>query len=50
MQMDTVLPDWLEKGVESSLRDSEDDKPPAPVPTAISPLVREQGALLLLLC
>lgn len=32
-----VLPDWLEKGVESTLRDSEDDAPPAPpVPTAIS--------------
>lgn len=32
-----VLPDWLEKGVESMLRDSEDDAPPAPpVPTAIS--------------
>lgn len=36
MQMDNLLPDWLEKGVESSLRDSEDDKPVAPVITAIS--------------
>jgi len=37
MWMDTVLPDWLEKGVESTLRDSEDDAPPAPlIPTAIS--------------
>lgn len=35
-QMHTVLPDWLEKGVESSLRESEDDKPVTPVPTAIS--------------
>ena len=35
--MDVLLPDWLEKGVESMLRDSEDDAPPAPpVPTAIS--------------
>ena len=24
-QMDDLLPDWLENGVESSLRDSEDD-------------------------
>jgi AP-3 complex subunit beta len=37
MWMDRVLPDWLEKGVESTLRDSEDDAPPAPLaPTAIS--------------
>ncbi|KAJ3510883.1 hypothetical protein NLJ89_g4416 [Agrocybe chaxingu] len=37
MRMDDVLPDWLEKGVENSLRDSEYDAPPAPpVPTAIS--------------
>lgn len=37
MWMDRVLPDWLEKGVESTLRDSDDDAPPAPlVPTAIS--------------
>ncbi|KAF8905058.1 adaptin N terminal region-domain-containing protein [Gymnopilus junonius] len=37
MRADEVLPDWLEKGVESSLRDSEDDLRPAPaVPTALS--------------
>ncbi|KDR78991.1 hypothetical protein GALMADRAFT_224240 [Galerina marginata CBS 339.88] len=37
MRMDEVLPDWLERGVESSLRDSEDDAPLAPpVPTALS--------------
>ncbi|XP_006459251.1 hypothetical protein AGABI2DRAFT_177251 [Agaricus bisporus var. bisporus H97] len=36
MQIDASLPDWLEKGVESSLRDSEDDKPVVPVPSAIS--------------
>lgn len=37
MWIDGVLPDWLEKGVESTLRDSEDDAPPAPLaPTAIS--------------
>ncbi|KAF5359621.1 hypothetical protein D9756_003261 [Leucocoprinus leucothites] len=36
-QLDSLLPDWLEKGVESSLRDSEDDKPAAAaVVTAIS--------------
>ena len=34
--MDGVLPDWLEKGVESTLRDSEDDAPAPIVPTAIS--------------
>jgi AP-3 complex subunit beta len=33
---DTILPDWLEKGVESSLRDSPDDAPAAPVPLSIS--------------
>lgn len=32
--IDDILPDWLEKGVESSLRDSEYDV--APVPTALS--------------
>ncbi|KAF8954115.1 adaptin N terminal region-domain-containing protein [Flammula alnicola] len=36
MRMDGMLPDWLEKGVESSLRDSDDAPPPPPVPTAIS--------------
>lgn len=38
MAMDESLPDWLEKGVESSLRDSEDDARvnAPPVPTAIS--------------
>ncbi|KAF9472124.1 hypothetical protein BDN70DRAFT_887352 [Pholiota conissans] len=37
MMMEGILPDWLERGVEGSLRDSEDDAPPAPpVPTAIS--------------
>ncbi|TFK40175.1 adaptin N terminal region-domain-containing protein [Crucibulum laeve] len=35
--IDGVLPDWLENGVESSLRDSEDDALPQPVaPTALS--------------
>ncbi|KJA26226.1 hypothetical protein HYPSUDRAFT_198985 [Hypholoma sublateritium FD-334 SS-4] len=38
MVMNDALPDWLEKGVESSLRDSEDDARvnAPPVPTAIS--------------
>ncbi len=31
---DNILPDWLEKGVESTLRDSEYDA--APIPTAFS--------------
>jgi len=36
MQGDTFLPDWLEKGVESSLRDNvEDNAPTGPVVTAI---------------
>ncbi|KAI0346195.1 hypothetical protein BDW22DRAFT_1323138 [Trametopsis cervina] len=30
MAMDNFMPDWLEKGVESSLRDSVEDAPPAP--------------------
>ena len=36
MEMDDLLPDWLEKGVESTLRDSESDVP-APVPSAVLP-------------
>ena len=37
MQMDELLPDWLERAVESSLRDSEyDAPPPAPVLMALS--------------
>ncbi|KAF9522067.1 adaptin N terminal region-domain-containing protein [Crepidotus variabilis] len=37
MQGDEILPDWLERGVESSLRDSEyDAPPPPPVATALS--------------
>lgn len=31
MHGDVVLPDWLENGVESSLRDTQDDAPPPPV-------------------
>jgi AP-3 complex subunit beta len=30
MQMDDLLPDWLEKAVESTLRDSESDVPVPP--------------------
>lgn len=41
MSNDNYLPDWLEQGVESTLRDSEEDAPPAPTfisstPTSIS--------------
>lgn len=50
MQMDDLLPDWLEKGVESSLRDSEYDVPvvvpstPAVVvPTETRPNSRTEG-------
>ncbi len=30
MRNDTIIPDWLEEGVESSLRDTEEDMPQAP--------------------
>ncbi|PPQ75253.1 hypothetical protein CVT24_007431 [Panaeolus cyanescens] len=37
MKMDDILPDWLEKGVESKIRDTEEEKAPAPpAPMAIS--------------
>lgn len=36
MPMDDLLPDWLEKGVESSLRDSESDVAVV-VPSAVVP-------------
>jgi AP-3 complex subunit beta len=32
---DRILPDWLEQGTESSLRDSPDDAPRSAVPTAL---------------
>lgn len=31
VSLDSYLPDWLEEGIESSLRDSEDDAPQAPI-------------------
>lgn len=37
MRQEGVIPDWLENGVDSSLRDTEDDAPPLPpVPLALS--------------
>ncbi|KAJ7722558.1 adaptin N terminal region-domain-containing protein [Mycena maculata] len=36
MHGDYTLPDWLERGVEPSLRDTEDDTPAPPPPTAFS--------------
>lgn len=37
MSLDAIMPDWLERGVESSLRDTEEEKvPPAPAPVALS--------------
>jgi AP-3 complex subunit beta len=48
MQMDSLLPDWLEKGVESTLRDSDDDhRPLLPAPTALSslPIVQKSRAM-----
>ncbi|KAF7309545.1 AP complex subunit beta [Mycena indigotica] len=42
MRSDEHLPDWLERGVESSLRDTVDDKPPpAPLPVFNSPATRQ---------
>ena len=40
MQMDDLLPDWLENGVESSLRDSESDVAVV-VPSAVVPVKAE---------
>lgn len=39
MQMDDLLPDWLEHGVESSLRDSEYDSVPVVVAPSALPAV-----------
>ena len=47
MRGDRILPDWLEQGSESSLRDSGDDAPPPPfraVPTALSSAPRSIGS------
>ncbi|KAF7330482.1 AP complex subunit beta [Mycena venus] len=46
MHGDSVLPDWLERGVESSLRDTEDDAPPPPPVMSFSssaPIARTRG-------
>jgi AP-3 complex subunit beta len=46
MHGDRILPDWLERGVESALRDTEEDKvqqPVAVVPTAISSSDQQRG-------
>ncbi|KAJ7903631.1 adaptin N terminal region-domain-containing protein [Mycena olivaceomarginata] len=49
MHGDTHLPDWLERGVESSLRDTEDDAPPPPTLMSFSsssssaPIARTKG-------
>lgn len=45
IRMDSLLPDWLEKGVEPSLRDSEDDKPIAPAVMAISSTSQRSKAM-----
>lgn len=47
LSMDDVLPDWLERGVESSLRDSEYDVAVAVASAvvAVVPAVREEGDL-----
>ncbi|KAG6812288.1 hypothetical protein H0H92_003597 [Tricholoma furcatifolium] len=41
MRIDGMLPDWLEKGVQSSLRDA-DEPPFVPVPTALSSVPQSQ--------
>jgi AP-3 complex subunit beta len=46
MHGDRILPDWLERGVESALRDTEEDKVQQPVtmvPTAISSSDQQRG-------
>jgi AP-3 complex subunit beta len=35
MRGDNILPDWLEQGTESSLRDTPHDRPPPPILTAL---------------
>jgi AP-3 complex subunit beta len=47
MRGDKILPDWLEQGIESSLRDSPDDviaKPFTPVVTAISSVTSSRSS------
>jgi AP-3 complex subunit beta len=36
MRGEGFLPDWLEQGIESSLRDTEDDNPPLALPVHLS--------------
>jgi hypothetical protein len=43
MRMDTLLPDWLENGVESSLRDTEEETAPALAPQPIMAGQRNKG-------
>ncbi|KIK59725.1 hypothetical protein GYMLUDRAFT_44158 [Collybiopsis luxurians FD-317 M1] len=40
---DAILPDWLEEGVESSLRDSPDDAPASPSPLSMSSASAKPG-------
>jgi len=47
MRMDNLLPDWLEKGVEPTLRDSEDDKSIAPAVMAISSTSQRSKTMIL---
>ncbi|KAF8871773.1 armadillo-type protein [Infundibulicybe gibba] len=42
MRSEDILPDWLENGVESSLRDVEDEAPAPPVPLAFSSNPQQQ--------
>jgi len=48
MRSDSILPDWLEQGVEPSMRDTEDDAPRPPVATALSsaPAPQQHGKVL----
>lgn len=43
--VDSTLPDWLERGVESVLRDAEDEAPKAAAPTAISSASSQQSRI-----
>ncbi|KAH7884593.1 adaptin N terminal region-domain-containing protein [Phlebopus sp. FC_14] len=44
MHMDTVLPEWLEAGIDPALRDGEDTGPLLPPPQAISSTQRALGS------
>lgn len=44
MRGDRILPDWLEEGTETSLRDTEDDTPPPAVAAVFTSAQRSKGS------